>query len=347
MAKKPTYEDLEKKVKELEQETVKRKLAEEALRLNEEHTRLLVEQVDAILWTVDKNLRFTSSRGANLAKIGLQPDQVVGKSLQEFLGSDNEQAQTVTAVRQALSGHSVTYEDNFDGIVWMSHVEPLRDYDGNIVGSVAVSLDITERKQAEEALKESEEKYSNLFHFSNDGIFLHDLEGNILDVNQKTLDQLGYTKSDMLPFKIHDFHPPEALEKSQWAFETIIREGFVSFETEFKKKSGEVFTAEVSSSLFEIGDKKVIQGIVRDITERKQAEEEREKLINELQKAIEEIKTLRGILPLCSFCNKIRDDKGYWEQVDVYIHKHLQADISHSLCPDCTKEHYPDLDIHE
>ena len=80
-----------------------------------------------------------------------------------------------------------------------------------------------------------------------------------------------------------------------------------------------------------------------EIAERKRAEEEREKLINELKKALEEIKTLRGILPLCSFCKKIRDDKGYWEQVDVYIHKHLQADVSHGVCPECAKKYYPDL----
>jgi len=61
------------------------------------------------------------------------------------------------------------------------------------------------------------------------------------------------------------------------------------------------------------------------------------------RKAAEEIKVLRGILPLCSFCKKIRDDKGYWEQVDIYIHKHSQADISHSICPECVKKHYPDL----
>jgi len=84
-----------------------------------------------------------------------------------------------------------------------------------------------------------------------------------------------------------------------------------------------------------------------DISKRKQVENERKKLIAELQTALSEVKTLRGILPLCSFCKKIRDDKGYWEQVDIYIHKHSQADISHSLCPDCAKEHYPDLDIHE
>ncbi len=63
----------------------------------------------------------------------------------------------------------------------------------------------------------------------------------------------------------------------------------------------------------------------------------------ELQAALGEIKTLRGILPLCSFCKKIRTAEGIWENVDVYIHKHTEADISHGLCPDCLKEHYPDI----
>ena len=84
-----------------------------------------------------------------------------------------------------------------------------------------------------------------------------------------------------------------------------------------------------------------------EIEERKKAEEEKEKLITDLQTAFAEVKTLRGILPLCSHCKKIRDDKGYWEKVDVYIYKHSQADISHSICPDCAKEHYPDLDIYD
>jgi hypothetical protein len=65
----------------------------------------------------------------------------------------------------------------------------------------------------------------------------------------------------------------------------------------------------------------------------------------DLQGALDEIKTLRGILPLCSFCKKIRDDEGYWEQVDVYIHKYSEADISHGICPECMKRHYPDIDI--
>jgi len=91
------------------------------------------------------------------------------------------------------------------------------------------------------------------------------------------------------------------------------------------------------------GLEKTVTKLHKEIAERKKAEEEREKLIGELKKALKEIKRLRGILPLCSFCKKIRDDKGYWEQVDVYIHKHLQAGISHGVCPDCLKKHYPDL----
>jgi hypothetical protein len=85
----------------------------------------------------------------------------------------------------------------------------------------------------------------------------------------------------------------------------------------------------------------------KTVDELEKTNNEKEGLIQELHEKINEINTLRGILPLCSFCKKIRDDKGYWEQVDVYIHKHSQADISHSLCPDCAKEHYPDLDIYD
>jgi len=61
----------------------------------------------------------------------------------------------------------------------------------------------------------------------------------------------------------------------------------------------------------------------------------------QLQKSLDEIKTLRGILPLCAFCKKIRNDQGYWQQVDAYIHQHSEADISHSICPDCIKTNYP------
>jgi PAS domain S-box-containing protein len=80
----------------------------------------------------------------------------------------------------------------------------------------------------------------------------------------------------------------------------------------------------------------------QDITERKKAEEEKEKLIKELQEALAKVRTLSGLLPMCSSCKKIRDDKGYWIEVERYISKRAEVDFSHAVCPECMKKIYPD-----
>jgi len=74
----------------------------------------------------------------------------------------------------------------------------------------------------------------------------------------------------------------------------------------------------------------------------KQYHQEREHLITELRSALDEVKTLQGILPICSFCKCIRTDEGYWEQVESYISRHSSIDFSHSICPSCLKMHYPE-----
>jgi hypothetical protein len=114
------------------------------------------------------------------------------------------------------------------------------------------------------------------------------------------------------------------------------------------------FQNTVDGKWYEIRDRAIrwIDGrIVRlevatDVTLKKNTEKEKEQLIEKLEQALSEVKTLQGIIPICANCKKVRDDKGYWEQVDVYIHKHSQADISHSICPECAKKYYPDLDIY-
>jgi hypothetical protein len=78
-----------------------------------------------------------------------------------------------------------------------------------------------------------------------------------------------------------------------------------------------------------------------EVEERKKAEEEKENLIFELQNTLVEVKILRGILPICSFCKKIRNDKGYWEQLEIYVRQHSNAEFSHSICPECIDKHYP------
>jgi PAS domain S-box-containing protein len=81
---------------------------------------------------------------------------------------------------------------------------------------------------------------------------------------------------------------------------------------------------------------------LEDITERKGAEEEREKLILELQEAISKIKRLSGLLPICASCKKIRNDQGYWEKIEIYIREHSEAEFSHGVCPECIGKLYPE-----
>lgn len=98
----------------------------------------------------------------------------------------------------------------------------------------------------------------------------------------------------------------------------------------------------ISTSLLDIPEKMVLI-CIEDITEREQAEKEREKLITELQDALAKVKTLSGLLPICSSCKKIRDDNGYWNQIESYIHAHSDAKFSHSICPKCAKRLYPEV----
>ena len=77
------------------------------------------------------------------------------------------------------------------------------------------------------------------------------------------------------------------------------------------------------------------------MTQRKREEQERLKLIQELQDALKQVKTLSGLLPICASCKKIRDDNGYWQQVETYIQKHSNADFTHGICPECLQRLYP------
>ena len=103
----------------------------------------------------------------------------------------------------------------------------------------------------------------------------------------------------------------------------------------------------INTATTDIDERKYNIGFFRDITERKQAEEQRDRLMEDLQKALSEVKTLRGFLPICSNCKKIRDDNGYWNQIEAYIRDRSDAEFSHGICPECAKKLYPDMDIYD
>jgi len=100
-----------------------------------------------------------------------------------------------------------------------------------------------------------------------------------------------------------------------------------------------IFYGVTTERVRRINDEK--SGLLDYIADRKRAEEERERLIKELQEAMANIKTLRGFLPICAHCKNIRDDKGYWRSVEEYVRAHADVDFSHGICPRCLEKHFP------
>ena len=112
-----------------------------------------------------------------------------------------------------------------------------------------------------------------------------------------------------------------------------------------KKKNGELYweSASISPIRDLTGRVSHYLAVKEDITARKQTEAERDQLIEDLQEALAHVKSLSGLLPICASCKKIRDDKGYWSQVESYIQSHSDATFTHGICPDCVKKLYPEL----
>jgi PAS domain S-box-containing protein len=179
-----------------------------------------------------------------------------------------------------------------------------------------------------------------LIEESRDAIVVLDQNAKVYEANNRFADMLGYSRAEV--YQLHAWDWDAHLKKEQiLELAKTVNDVGHHFEAQHRRKDGRLIDVELSNNGAVYRGKKLIFCICRDISNRKKAEKEREELIKRLRDSLAEIKTLRGILPFCSFCKKIRDDKGYWEQVDIYINKHFEADISHSICPECFKKHYP------
>jgi len=117
---------------------------------------MMIEKMPAVLWTTDKDLRFTSSVGAGLENLGLRANQMVGLTIYEYFHTDDPEATPIAAHRKALAGESATYEMDWQKRAFESHAQPLRDSEGQVVGVIGVALDITDRKQLADQLRQSQ-----------------------------------------------------------------------------------------------------------------------------------------------------------------------------------------------
>jgi PAS domain S-box-containing protein len=178
------------------------------------------------------------------------------------------------------------------------------------------------------------------------GIIITSNNGHITYVNPSFLQMFDYDdKTEVLGKNAADLFPGEEIKKFA-DLEAIIdlTEGLTE-EFSVQGKDGNMFTVETSSSNVKDSEGGVVGRMASfvNITARKRLEQEKEKLVSKLQDALDRIDTLRGFIPICSSCKNIRDDKGFWHRVEEYIRDHSLAQLSHSLCPSCAKQLYPDI----
>ncbi len=234
-----------------------------------------------------------------------------------------------------------------DNLLWARAIVNPKIVDGKVVKLKGTFQDITVLKQAEQALRESERRYRSVIALSPLGVGIKSTEGVIVDANQALASMLGYDIEALLGLTAGDITHPDDLLRENELIKSLLSDEKTSYSLEkrYRHKNGNYFwiNITVAKMLDLAGGQVFLFGFVEDISNRKQMELEREKLINKLQDALAEIKELRGFIPICSNCKKIRDDAGYWQQIEKYITDRTDAKFSHAVCPDCAKELYPDV----
>jgi PAS domain S-box-containing protein len=205
----------------------------------------------------------------------------------------------------------------------------------------------------EAALHEREEFYRLIAENTSDMIAMVDQSGHYVYNSPSFRQVLGYDPAELIGRSPLDFiHPDDiANVRNEWSLLKAVDTGQRLFGYRRRHADGSWRWIESSVKVIYQRGTRYIITIARDVSERKRAEEQiralnaelEQRVIAQLQEAIANIKTLSGMLPICAACKKIRDDSGYWNQIETYIREHSEADFSHSICPDCSQELYSEL----
>ena len=197
--------------------------------------------------------------------------------------------------------------------------------------------------EAANALKQSEERFRSFVENANDIIYSLNPDGVFTYVSPNWKEILGHNVSEVEGHNFAIFVHPDDLPGCLVFLEKALVSGEKQAGIEYRvlHKNGNWRWHTSNAAIIRDPAKNTVSfiGIARDITDRKEAEIERDNLITQLQEALAKVKTLSGFLPICSFCKKIRDDSGYWNQLESYISEHSDALFSHSYCPECAEKY--------
>lgn len=320
--------------------------AERALRASEEKYRLLVENAnEVIIVAQDGWLRYVNRRAEDL--FGVTREQLVDSPITDRIHPE-DRALVMERHRSRLRGegyprpYAFRVFDGRNEVRWVELSGVAMEWEGK-PASLNFLSDITERKLAEDALRDSEERYRTLVDNQGEGIAVADADDRFTFANPAAEEIFGVEPGTLAGRRVRDFVTPEQFAVIEAQTE-LRRQGHKStYEIEVRRRDGEVRAILLTATpqCDRTGRFAGTFGIFRDVTERRRADEERERLITELQEALAHVKTLRGLLPICASCKKVRDDGGYWHMVETYVRDHSQAEFTHTLCPDCMARLYP------
>ena len=259
--------------------TVRRK-DEETLRRSEEKYRNILENIEEGYYEEDLAGTLTFFNNSMCRIYGYSREELMGMNYRQF--TDKETAKKLFQIFNEIYKTGNTSKSYSFELIRKDEAKRYIEASASIkkdlldkpIGFIGIIRDVTSRKQAEEALGKSEEKYRTLLDNVSDAILLANDEGNLLEVNKKAEELLGYTRQELLGVNIANIHPPEELEKSINGFKKINQNGLGTVnDTVVLRKDGKTVFVDISGSVIEYSGKKVLQGIFRDITERKRMEE--------------------------------------------------------------------------
>lgn len=330
-----------------------RRDAEEKLAASERYHRALLENALDVVFVTDVSgtTRFVSSSIERMT--GYLPGELTGRSVFEIVHPDDLPRAMETFARSAPQhGVREVVEVRLlhkEGGV--RHVEVVGQsfVDDPVVGGVVLnSRDVTERKLAEERLARSEAYFRALIEQASDAVTVLEPDGTIRYLSPAIRRILGRAPDELVGTPLVDLvHPDDqariASDVAAWPTAPEEAAGSTPARFRARHRDGSWRTLEGTGRIsFDDPTVKGVVGSVRDVTDRVAVEEERERLIGELRAALDQVKMLEGLLPICSSCKRVRDDQGYWTQIESYLAAHSQAEFSHGICPRCAKDLYPD-----
>ena len=204
------------------------------------------------------------------------------------------------------------------------------------------------KSRAARARAEADKQYlAAIVESSDDAIYGTNLDSIIVSWNPAAERIYGYCAEEITGHSTALLFPLDKRDELLDIMARVRRGELIGFyETERLRKDGKIIPVSATISPIKDGEGKTIGAsvIAHDISKQKKDEEERQQLINKLSDALSHVKLLTGLLPICASCKRIRDDHGYWQQVETYIRLHSEATFTHSICPECLKRYKADME---